>query len=178
MRSKAQFDSRFFGALILVLVAAAMRLVPHPPNFSPIAAMALFGAAAFDRKFLAIILPLAALLLSDLVIGFHDQMAAVYGSIILVELLGLWVLRSSNRSPLRLVATALSASMIFFLVTNLSVWAFSGMYERTGAGLISCFVAALPFLQNSVAGDLVFTGALFGAWALVERTLAKRSALV
>jgi hypothetical protein len=175
---RAQLDSRFFGALILVLVAAAMRLIPHPPNFSPIAAIALFGAAAFDRKMVALVIPLAAMLLSDFVLGFHDQMAAVYGAIILVEILGLWVLRSDNRSPLRIAMTAVSASLIFFFVTNLSVWAFSGMYERTGAGLAACFVAALPFLQNSVAGDLVFTGALFGAWALVERTLAKRSALV
>ncbi|MES2962761.1 MAG: DUF6580 family putative transport protein [Bdellovibrionota bacterium] len=175
--SRARFDSRFFGALILILVAAGLRLVPHPPNFSPIAAMALFGAAAFDRKVWAFVLPLAALLLSDLVLGFHDQMAAVYGSIILVEILGLWALRS-NRSPARIAMTAVTASMLFFVITNLSVWAFSGMYARTGAGLATCFAAALPFLQNSLAGDLVFTGALFGAWALVERTLANRTQAV
>ena len=175
--SRGHFDSRFWVALVLVLVAVGLRLVPHPPNFSPIAAMALFGAAVFDRKILAILFPLAALLISDLILGFHDQMPAVYGSILLIELLGLWVLRS-NLGAARIAVTAVSSSVLFFLITNLSVWAFSGMYARTLAGLVSCFIAALPFLQNGIAGDLVYSGALFGAFALVERNLAKRSDVV
>jgi hypothetical protein len=175
--ARVRFDSRFYVALALVLVAAALRLLPHPPNFSPIAAMALFGAAAIDRKLVALVLPLAAMLLSDLALGFHDQMPAVYGSFVLIQLLGFAALRS-NRNAVRIGLTAASGSVLFFAVTNLSVWMFSGMYSKDAIGLAACFTAALPFLQNALAGDLVYSGALFGAWALVERSFLKRSALV
>ncbi len=155
----------------MIVAAAAFRILPHPPNFSPIAALALFGGAQFADKRAAFLVPLAAMFLSDLVLGLHALMPVIYGCFALVVCLGM--LLREQRSPLRIVALALSASALFFTVTNFAVWAFSGMYPETGAGLGACFAAALPFLQNTLAGDLCFTAVLFGGMALAEWTFPK-----
>lgn len=151
----------------VILIGAALRLVPHPPNFSPVAAMALFGGAYISRKSLALALPLAAMVLSDWILGFHDQVAVVYVSLAVVTLLGFWL--RSNRNVSRLALATASSSVLFFLITNFSVWLQGTLYERTLSGLMACYVAALPFLQNSLAGDFFYVTAFFGAWALVVK---------
>lgn len=165
---------RGFGILSIVLIGAALRLVPHPANFSPIGAMALFGGAMLAtttsaHRSLALLLPLAALFLSDLVLGFHSSMPAVYVAFLVVGLIGM--LMGSKASIARLAGGSLSGSFVFYAITNFAVWAQSGMYAKTGAGLVECYVAALPFLQNALAGDLFFTAVFFGAWALVEKAV-------
>jgi hypothetical protein len=160
---------RLIALVSAVLAAALFRLVPHPPNFSPIAAMALFSGAYFGRKGLAFAAPLGAMLVSDAVLGFHGGMLVVYGSLALIVVLG-WLL-TAKRSAGRIAAAAVSASVLFYLVTNFGVWALGDMYPKTLAGLGACYVAALPFFQNSLAGDLVFTALLFGGFALAERWL-------
>jgi hypothetical protein len=160
---------RLIALVSAVLAAALFRLVPHPPNFSPIAAMALFSGAYFGRKGLAFAAPLGAMLVSDAVLGFHGGMPVVYGSLALIVVLG-WLL-TAKRSAGRIAAAAVSASVLFYLVTNFGVWALGDMYPKTLAGLGACYVAALPFFQNSLAGDLVFTALLFGGFALAERWL-------
>ena len=160
---------RLIALVSAVLAAALFRLVPHPPNFSPIAAMALFSGAYFGRKGLAFAAPLGAMLVSDAVLGFHSGMPVVYGSLALIVVLG-WLL-TAKRSAGRIAAAAVSASVLFYLVTNFGVWALGDMYPKTLAGLGACYVAALPFFQNSLAGDLVFTALLFGGFALAERWL-------
>ena len=160
---------RLIALVSAVLAAALFRLVPHPPNFSPIAAMALFSGAYFGRKGLAFAAPLGAMLVSDAVLGFHGGMPVVYGSLALIVVLG-WLL-TTRRSAGRIAAAAVSASVLFYLVTNFGVWALGDMYPKTLAGLAACYVAALPFFQNSLAGDLVFTALLFGGFALAERWL-------
>jgi hypothetical protein len=169
--SAGMSDNRTRLAILLlaILAAAMMRLIPHPPNFTPIGAMALFGGAYLGRRWLAFAAPLGALLLSDLVLGFYSGMAFVYAATALAVLLG-WALQA-RRSPVRVVGAALASAVLFFLVTNFGMWLFSGFYPLTAAGLAACFVAALPFFQNSLAGDLVFCGLLFGGWALAERVL-------
>jgi hypothetical protein len=163
------FGARFWTALGLVVIAAALRLLPHLPNFSPVTAMALFAGAYFTRSSWAIAIPLAAMVLSDSVIGFHSLLPAVYGSFILVTLLG-FALRE-RRGVLRIAGLAVTGSILFFVITNFAVWAQGGMYPQTPGGLSECFVAALPFLQTSVLGDLCYTGALFGVWALLEKSV-------
>ena len=161
--------TRLLALLSAIVAAAALRLVPHPPNFSPIDAMALFSGAYLGRRSLAFVAPLAALLLSDLVLGFYAGMAFVYASVALVVLIGWWV--SSRRTALRIAAGALAGSVAFFVITNFGMWLFSGFYPLTSAGLATCFLAAIPFFQNTVAGELFYTVLLFGGFALLERAV-------
>jgi len=159
---------RILALLSAIVVAAALRLVPHPPNFTPIGAMALFSGAYLGRRgAIALVAPLAALFLSDLVLGFYHGMATVYFSTALVVLIG-W-LALQRRSPLRIGAAAIASSILFFVLTNFGMWLSSGFYPRTLAGLEACYVAAIPFFQNTLAGDLVFSAILFGSFALLER---------
>jgi len=162
------------NARILVLVsaivaAAALRLLPHPPNFTPIGAMALFGGAYLGRRGLAFVAPLGALLLSDAILGFYRGMSFVYGTVALVVVIGWWV--SSRRTPLRIGSAAIASSVLFYVVTNFGMWLFSGFYPLTSAGLVACYVAAIPFFQNTLAGDLFYSGLLFGGFALLERAV-------
>jgi hypothetical protein len=159
------YHARLLAVASAILGAAALRLVPHPPNFTPIAAMALFGGAHLERRWLAFAVPLGAMLLSDLLIGFHSGMAFVYASFASVVLIG-WAVRA-RLTPLRIGGAALASSALFFVVTNFGTWLLSGMYPHTATGLASCYVAAIPFFQNTVAGDLVYSGLLFGGFALL-----------
>ena len=152
--------------LVMILAAAMLRLAPHPANVSPIAAMGLFGGAYLSRRGAGFIAPIAALLVSDLVLGLYAHMEVVYAALALSVCLG-WLLRH-NRSPLRVAGAALASSVLFFLITNLGVWALGTLYPHSSAGLAACFIAALPFFQNTIAGDLVFSGLLFGGFALAE----------
>jgi uncharacterized protein DUF6580 len=163
----AAMNARLLALVSGIIAAAALRLVPHPPNFSPIDAMALFSGAYLGRRALAFAAPLGALLLSDLVLGFYHGMAFVYGTVALIVLIGWWV--SSRRTPLRIGAAALASAVLFFVVTNFGMWLFSGFYPLTPAGLVACFVAAIPFFQNTLAGDLFYATLLFGGFALLER---------
>ncbi len=158
----------------LLLVASLVgldviaRLMPHAPNFTPVAASALFAATVLRVRVLALIVPFAAMLLSDAVLGFYDWrvMSVVYVSISLPALVGL--LSSRFRAPLMVVLVLLSCSLTFFATTNFAVWAFSGMYAPNVEGLIKCYIAALPFLQNTVAGDLFWATVLFGGFSLIQ----------
>jgi hypothetical protein len=155
------------AALILAIVgAAALRLVPHPPNFSPIDAMALFSGAYLGRRAIALVAPLAALLLSDLILGFYPGMLFQYVSVAAITLLGSLAL--SRVTVPRLGAAAVASSLLFFAVSNFGVWAVSGMYPHSLAGLGACYVAAIPFFQNTVAGDLFYTTLLFGGFKVAE----------
>ena len=161
--------ARLVALLSAIAAAAALRLVPHPPNFSPIDAMALFSGAYVGRRALAFAAPLAALLLSDLVLGFYAGMNFVYASVALIVLIG-WAL-SGRRTVLRVGAAAIAGSAVFFLITNFGMWLFSGFYPLTPAGLEACYVSAIPFFQNTVAGDLFYATLLFGGFALAEHFL-------
>ncbi len=159
--------SRLLVVVLMILAAAASRLIPHPPNLASITAVALFGGAYLTNKRLALIVPLAALFLSDLILGFYRHMEIVYGSFLLVVFLGFWLQR--KRSALRIAGAALASSVIFFIVTNFGVWAFESLYPKTAAGLLACYVAAIPFFQNTLVGDALYTAVLFGGFALAER---------
>ena len=153
---------------LLVLAAAFFRVLPHPANVTPIAAMALAGGVYLDRRF-SLAIPLAALFISDLFIGFHSTMPYVYGSFVAMGLIGLWL--RSHKSVPPIVGGVVASSILFFLVTNFGVWA-SGSewaYPRTWEGLIACYTAAIPFFRNTLVGDLVSAGVLFTMFELTER---------
>lgn len=157
--------ARLLALLVAIFAAAAMRLVPHPPNFSPIAAMALVSGAYLPRKALSFAAPFGALLLSDAILGFYAGMGFVYASFALTILIG-WLL-SLRKTPFRIGAAAVASSVLFFAVTNFGMWLFSGLYPRTADGLFACYLAAIPFFQNTLAGDLIYAGVLFGLLSLV-----------
>jgi hypothetical protein len=161
---------RLIALLSIVLAAAALRLLPHPPNLTPIAAVALFGGAYFQDRRLAFAAPLGPLLLSDLVLGFYPGMPVVYLSFTLVVPLGLWL--RPRRRPVPIAGAALCGSLLFFVLTNFGVWAASGLYPMTLSGLTECYVAALPFCRNEILGDLCYALLLFGGFALLERLFA------
>lgn len=159
--------ARLAAILTAILIAAALRLAPHPPNFTPIGAMALFGGAYFGRRALAFAAPLGALLLSDTVLGFHSGMPYVYGSVALIVLIG-WAM-AKRITLLSVAAASVAASVLFFLITNFGTWATGELYPPTLSGLAACYVAAIPFFQNTLAGDLFFSALLFGGFALLEQ---------
>src|SRR4051794_18262014 len=158
--------ARPIALISAIAVAAALRLVPHPPNFSPIDAMALFSGAYLGRRALAFAAPIGALLFSDAVLGFYHGMPTVYATVALIVLLG--TIAQNRISAPRVGGLAVAGSIIFFLVTNFGMWLWSGIYPRTLMGLEACFVAAIPFFQNTLAGDLFYTALLFGGFKLAE----------
>jgi hypothetical protein len=151
----------------MILAAAASRLIPHPPNMASVAAIALFGGATISDKRAAFLVPLAALLLSDMVLGFYRHMEVVYVAFALIVAIGIWL--QKHRALLPIAAATLASSLLFFLITNFGVWAFEAMYPKTLAGLFACYVAALPFLRNTLQGDVLYSLVLFGGFALLER---------
>ena len=162
-------NPRLLAVLSAIVAAAALRLVPHPPNFAPIAAMALFSGAHLGRRGLAFAAPLAALMLSDLVLGFYPEVIFSYLSVAAIVLIGRSL--AKRRTVLRVGAAAIASSLLFFLVTNFGVWLVMDYYPKNVAGLAACYVAAIPFFQNTLAGDLFYSGLLFGGFALVERAV-------
>jgi hypothetical protein len=162
---------RLMVLVVVVLAASASRLIPHPPNLTSITAVALFGGAYFSDRRLAFLVPLAALLLSDLILGFYSHMEVVYLSFALVVCVGLWL--QKRRSAIYIAGAALASSILFFLLTNFGVWAFESLYPKTVEGLLACYVAAIPFFQNTLQGDLFFTAVLFGGFTLLERGFPK-----
>lgn len=166
--------NNYIVAILLILLGAVSRLFPHPANFAPIAAIALFGGLYLPRKF-AIVIPLFALFISDLVIGFYDWkiMLIVYASFALSGFIGLKVREVKNFSTI-LLATTLGA-IIFYLTTNTAVWLFGTMYPHTASGLMQSFVLAIPFFKNSLLGDLFYTGILVGAMEIMQFYTLRRS---
>jgi len=151
----------------LVGLGPAVRLLDHPPNCTPMAAIALFAAFWIESRVLAVTVPLMAIGLSDLQLpGYGWEIrAAVYLALLFPVVFRGWL--RSRLSAWRLGACAFMSSLVFFLVSNLAEWWFGYLYERTAAGLVECFVAALPFFRNTLIGDFGWSAALFGTYALV-----------
>lgn len=153
-----------------ILVAVGSRVLPHPPNFTPLAAIALFAGAISVRPMVAAVVVVAAMLISDAVIGFHALMPVVYGCLLVNLIIGSRLIRGREGVPFgaascgRIFAGSLIGSVLFFLVTNFAV--FLTAYPNTGAGLLACYTSALPFFQYTLSGDLFYSAALFGAYAL------------
>ena len=167
-------------ALVVFLIGfdVAARLLMHVPNVSPVAVSALFAGIMLRRRSLALAVPLAAMAISDLFAGFYDWrvMIVVYAAMALPAVAG--ILASRYRPSRVVVPTVVTCSLIFFATTNLAVWAFSGMYSLDLAGLTQCYVAGLPFLKYTVAGDLFWAAVLFGGAWLVQRLTARATTLI
>lgn len=162
----------FIAALALIVFGVSVRLLPHPDNFAPLTALAIFSGSLFPRRYAAFV-PLVAAVLSDIFLGFYNIIPIVWGCYLVIAL-------ASNRwlkrpSLLQGFAFTIGSSVFFFVVTNLAVWIFGGMYAHTFAGLSECFTLALPFFRNSLLGDLVYTTSLFGLYAAAKANVPTAS---
>lgn len=178
---------RFWVMAAVVVLAALARLLPHPPNFAPVTALALFAAATLRPRWLGVVLPVAAMLLSDAALhvgtrlglwdgwigggtGFYHWTIIIYLTVAAVAGIGMFI-RSWTGVP----AAVLGGSALFFVVTNFMVWSeslFGGplaMYAPTWDGLVECYTMALPFYRMTLAGDVFYCGVLFGGLALAEK---------
>ena len=152
---------------VLIGLCVAARLLPHALNFSPVAASALFAGAILRHRMLALMVPLAAMLVSDLVIGFDEWRIALVVYVSMVVPVGAGILARRFRLSRSVLPAMLGSSLVFFVTTNFAVWAFGGLYPHDLAGLVQCYIAGLPFLKHTIAGDLFWSLALFGgAWLL------------
>ncbi len=171
--TKTTWNTRLTVITGIILAGAFMRLIPHWPNFTPIAAMALFGGAYMGRKYLAYAVPFATMFISDLIIGFHDSMLAVYLAFGITVTIGIAL---SRRISMRnILGASLASSVIFFMITNFASWLSSPfLYSSEWTGLMQSYVAGLAFFNdgsygisfflNEVAGSLFFNALFFGAF--------------
>ncbi len=150
-------------AMSLVVAGILLRFIPHAPNFTPVAAIALFSGAYLDRKY-AIIVPLLLMAVSDFFIGMHNVFLFTWGAFVLSALLG--ALLREKKGVLRIAGISFSASLVFFVVTNFGVWAM-GWYPQTLNGLVDCYILALPFLRDFTVSTLIYSAFLFSAHELI-----------
>lgn len=181
----------FFLAVGLILLIVVWRVLTqfetHMWNIAPTAAAALLAGAVMPRKW-ALSVPILGTLFSDIIIGFYHVpvMLTVYGCFAIAALLGSWIApRSDSHSEsttgvrkinsLKVLGVSLTSSVVFFIATNFVVWASAEWYEKSWQGLALCYTLAIPFFRNTMLGDLMFTGVVFGAWVCVNKVLALRS---
>jgi len=152
----------------IVIAAAALRILPHPMNFAPIGAIALFGGAYFSSKRAAFAVPLLSLVAGDFFTGFHRLMPFVYASFLVSVALGFWL--RGKKSASRIGGATAAGAIQFYLITNFGVWAMSiGNYPKNFGGLAACYLAGIPVFWNTLAGDSFYVALLFGAMALAEK---------
>ena len=168
MKSKI-LSPRFLFITIAIVLAALSRVLPHPFNFTPIGAMALFGGACLSDKRIAFLVPLMAMLISDCILGFHNTLLYVYVSFIIITFIGMYI--RNNAKTGTIILASLVSSLLFFLITNFGVWA-SDPTSLGMTGLINTYLVAIPFYShdifgsfflNTIMGDLFFNGLLFGS---------------
>lgn len=161
----------------MILAGVASRFIPHLPNFTPIGAMALFGGAVLNRKHVAYLIPVVSLFISNLIFelvrsgeGFNSQLLWVYGSMLLITRLGIFLQERDHRQSM--VMASLAGSLLFFVVTNFGVWA-AGFYGNGLTTLVNYYVTGIPFFGNTILGDLFYNALFFGGFALATRRLQK-----
>jgi len=162
-------------AVTLIAFVVISRVLPHPANFAPIGAVALFGGAILPKK-LALTLPLAAMIISDLLIGLHPLIIFTWGSFMLIALLSSY--RFKTISATNMLGGSIGASIIFYVISNFGVWQEGRLYPATLAGLTNCYYNALPFFRNTLLGDLAYTGVLFGLFVVAHKLVKSRQTSV
>lgn len=162
--------NKLISPFLIILFAVLLRVVPHVPNFTPIAAMALFGGTYLNKKY-ALVVPIAAMLLSDMVIGFHGTMIFVYGSFLLAGLIGIWLRRNKNLR--NIVIATFASSLLFFIITNFGVWLEGRLYANSLSGLIESYTLAIPFFRNTILGDFSYVALFFGSYELAIKFFKK-----
>jgi hypothetical protein len=162
--------NRIIPYAIIILLAVAARLIPHAPNFAPIGGLALFSGANFKKKS-ALLIPLSAMFISDIFLGFHNTILYVYVSFIIIFLIGRLIKKNQWQSILK--ATLIS-SVLFFVITNFGVWAAGSTYQKNLSGLIQSYVLGIPFFRNTLVSDLFYTFSFFYGYQFLSGLLSKK----
>ena len=178
-----KINLRFAVLVLFILLTAFLRLIPHIPNFSPLGAMSLFGAAYFTKKWQAVLIPIAATWISDLFFinviysqyypsftWFYEGFYWQYGSYLLIIFAAFFILKKVSTS--RILLGALMSTILFFLITNFGCFPGNPNYPQTINGLMTCYVAGIPFLKGTLFGDLFYSGVLFGLFAILQQRFA------
>ncbi|GAA5190367.1 DUF6580 family putative transport protein [Ferrimonas gelatinilytica] len=160
-------NNKVIAVLVMIALCALYRVLPHPFNFTPVAAMGLFAGAMFTSKRLALTVPLVAMLLGDLVIGLHETMLFVYLATAITA--GIGMLLRQQRSVATIALAGVFSSVQFFFITNTGMWAVTDFYPHSWEGLVQCWVMGLPFMQHDLASTWLFSAVLFGGYALLSR---------
>jgi len=161
MNNKQTQTPSWQWVLLIILFLAFSRLIPHPPNFTPLGAMALLAGANFKDLRIALIIPLVAMLISDALLGFHSSMLYVYCAVAII-ILGSHLL-IKRCTLLNMTVGAVTSAVVFFIVTNFGAWLSHDMYPHTLAGLQQAYIAGLPFFKNTLVSNLIFTAVGFFA---------------
>lgn len=157
---------KFWILTLMIFASAFVRFIPHPPNFAPVAAMALFGGAYFTKKWAAFLVPVSAMFITDLFLGFHETMWAVYLSFALIVVIGMTMIKQKKIGFIFFASVISSVS--FFIITNFGTWLSTSYYEKTVTGLIACYIAAIPFFHQTLLSDLFFVVILFGMYEILK----------
>ena len=182
MSVQNKINLRFTVVAGLIVIAALSRMIPHMFNFSPLGAIGLFGAAYFRKKWQALLIPLAAIWLSDLFINnviyadthslftwFYHGFYWQYGTYLLITITGFIIFKKVNLP--RILTGAFISTLLFFLITNFACWPGNPTYTQDFNGLMACYTAGFPFLKGTLLGDLFYSGVLFGLFALLQQQL-------
>ena len=157
--------------LLIIVITATTRLIPHPPNFTPIIAICLFSGAFFKNRIVAFVVPLGAMIISDLFLGLHVTLYWVYGSVLLVVILG--ILLNDKINLKRYLLAGFGGSILFFIITNFGVWITSSFYPKNLYGIIYCYIMALPFFVNTLISSLLYISVMFGFYNLVKNNFSE-----
>tara|TARA_Y100000589_G_scaffold49949_1_gene41577 strand:- start:1187 stop:1693 length:507 start_codon:yes stop_codon:yes gene_type:complete len=152
--------------VIIILIGAFSRIIPHPPNFTAIGAISILGGVYFGKNYLAFLIPIISMLISDFLLGFNMAIS-VYLSFLIMIPLGIGI--KNKLSNLSVIKTSIYASIVFFLITNFSVWIFSTVYPNNIYGLLICYYAGIPFFFNTLLGNIFFSFSLFGIYEIVSK---------
>ncbi len=165
MNSKL-ISPRFLVLCGMIAAAALTRFIPHLPNFTAVGAMALFGGAYFANKKVAFAVPLIAMFITDLFLGFHSTIIAVYLAFALIVVIGMTMVQKKNVS--NVLIASIVASVSFFVITNFAFWITGILYPVNPAGLVECYIAAIPFFGYNLMGNLFYAGLMFGLFELAK----------
>jgi len=170
--------NKWYLIVSIIVIAIFARLIPHAPNFTPLLAVALFSGAMFSKNKLFYLIPVSALLISDLVLGFSSITPVVYFSLGLIAILGVSLKKATtnfdSKSIMAVTIKSFLAAVIFFVVSNMGVFLLTGMYPITLAGLIECYTLAIPFFKNTLISTLAYSFSLFGLFAAVTKAVESK----
>ena len=160
--------------VIFIIIGVLFRLIPHAPNFVPISALAIFAGAYLSKR-IALFVPFLMMIVSDFFLGFYNLklMAVVYASFLICVVVGFWL--KNNKKWYTILGSSFLTAFIFFFLTNLAVFVFSGWYPKTILGLADCFIMALPFFKNTLLGDIFYASVFFASFELLKIWVAKKN---